>query len=71
MLAVPLAFFGLALGWLGEAYMFGVNVLCFLRVGLFKSSLYINNRQPYGSLSNVLRRPVVVEGSGRRGLDLT
>ena len=31
-----------------------------------KSSLYINNRQPYGSLSNVLRRPAVVEGSGRR-----
>ena len=29
-----------------------------------KSSLYINNRQPYGSLSNVLRRPAVVEGSG-------
>ena len=25
-----------------------------------------NNRQPYGSLSNVLRRPAVVEGSGRR-----
>ena len=24
---------------------------------------YINNRQPYGSLSNVLRRPAVVEGS--------
>jgi len=31
-----------------------------------KSSLYINNGQPYGSLSNVLRRPAVVEGSGRR-----
>ena len=26
-----------------------------------KSSLYINNRQPYGSLSNVLRRPAVVD----------
>ena len=31
-----------------------------------QSSLYINNRQPYGSLSNVLRRPAVVEGSRRR-----
>ena len=25
----------------------------------FGTSLYINNRQPYGSLSNVLRRPAV------------
>jgi len=31
-----------------------------------KSSLYINNRQPYGSLSNVLRKPAVEDG-----LDLT
>ena len=40
-----------------------------------KSSLYINNRQPYGSLSNVLRKPAVEDGSRwrwRRGvLDLT
>ena len=28
---------------------------------MIKSSLYRNNRQPYGSLSNVLRRPAVVE----------
>ena len=33
-----------------------------------KSSLYINNRQPYGSLSNVLRKPAGEDGSGR---DLT
>ena len=32
-----------------------------------KSSLYINNRQPYGSLSNVLRRPAVVELDLRLG----
>jgi len=32
-----------------------------------KSSLYINNRQPYGSLSNVLRKPAGEDGS----LDLT
>ena len=31
-----------------------------------KSSLYINNRQPYGSLSNVLRKPAGEDGSGRR-----
>ena len=38
-----------------------------LEVPEVKSSLYINNRQPYGSLSkHVLRRPAVVEGSGRR-----
>ena len=28
-----------------------------------KSSLYRNNRQPYGSLSNVLRKPAVEDGS--------
>jgi hypothetical protein len=31
-----------------------------------KSSLYINYRQPYGSLSNVLRKPAVEDGSGRK-----
>ena len=31
-----------------------------------KSSLYINNRQPNGSLSNVLRKPAGGDGSGRR-----
>ena len=31
-----------------------------------KSSLYINNRQPYGSLSNVLRKPAGEDGSRRR-----
>jgi len=31
-----------------------------------KSSLYINNRQAYGSLSNVLRKPAGEDGSGRR-----
>jgi len=39
-----------------------------------KSSLYINNRQPYGSVSNVLRKPAGEDGSGRRwrrGIDLT
>ena len=38
-----------------------VSAVCRLTVfslGQVKSSLYINNRQPYGSLSNVLRRPV-------------
>ena len=43
---------------------------CNIRTPSVKSSLYINNRQPYGSLSNVLRRPAVVEqpveGSGWR-----
>ena len=39
-----------------------------------KSSLYINNRQPYVSVSNVLRKPAGEDGSGRRwrrGIDLT
>ena len=38
-----------------------------------KSSLYINNRQPYGSLSNVLRKPAGEDGSRwrwRRGIHL-
>jgi hypothetical protein len=32
-----------------------------------KSSLSINNRQPYGSLSNVLRKPAGEDGSGGIG----
>ena len=49
---------------------------CRVSASQVKSSTYtsINNRQrlnvttivPYGSLSNVLRRPAVVDGSGRR-----
>ena len=36
-----------------------------------QSSLYINNRQPYGSLSNVLRRPAVDQRGGREWAEMT
>jgi len=50
-----------------------IHVVSFLKLesSQVSSNLYRNNRQPYGSLSNVLRKPAGEDGSRWRCLDLT